>query len=91
MGKSYKKFPILHQEKKDDCHKLNRQIRHMKLEDEIPGHAAYKKIASGHRGWSYIWTKEQAIQEYNQYEHIRKRYKTLDDWLNYWKSCVVRK
>ena len=90
MGKSYKKFPVVRQEK-EDYRYLNRQIRHMKLEDEIPGHAAYKKIASGRRGWSYIWTKEQAIQEYNQCERIRKRYETLDDWLNYWKSCVVRK
>ena len=63
----------------------------MKLENEIPNHAAYKKIASGCYGWSYIWTKEQAIQDYNQYKHIREKYKTLDDWLNYWKSCVVRK
>ena len=90
MGKSYKKFPVVRQEK-EDYHYLNRQIRHMKLEDEIPGHAAYKKIASGRRAWSYIWTTEQAIQEYNQYKRIRKRYKTLEDWLNYWKSCVVRK
>ena len=90
MGKSYKKFPVVRQEK-EDYHYLNRQIRHMKLEDEIPSGGAYRKIASKCGDWHYPWTKEQAIQEYNQYERIRKKYETLEDWLNYWKSCVVRK
>ena len=40
----------------------------MKLEDEIPSSGTYIKCGD----WHYPWTKEQAIQEYNQYEKDMK-------------------
>ena len=40
----------------------------MKLEDG----GTYRKIASKYSDWHYPWTKEQAIQEYNQYEKDMK-------------------
>ena len=40
----------------------------MKLKDEIPSSGTYRKIVSKRSDWHYPWTKEQAIQEYNQYE-----------------------
>ena len=40
----------------------------MKLKDEIPSGGTCRKIAFNCSDWHYPWTKEQAIQEYNQYE-----------------------
>lgn len=40
--------------------------------------------------WSYYWTKEQAIQDYYRDERIYQHY-TIEEWLQYWESCVKRK
>ena len=88
MSKSYNKYPIVRQEK-EDYHYLNRQIRHDKLA-EIPRGSAYRKIKSPWH-WRYRWSKEQAFQDYYECDRIRERFPTLELWLNYWKSCCIRK
>lgn len=87
MGKSYKKYPLLIQES-EDYRYLNRQLRHDKLA-KFPKGGSFKKHRP-HCGWAYRWSKEQAIQEYNERTWIRERY-SYDEWINYWKSCVIRK
>lgn len=89
MSKSYKKYPIVRQEK-EDYHYLNRQLRRDKLA-EFPKGAAYRKHKPHYNTWCYRWTKEQAIQEYSEYDWIKRRFPTLELWLNYWKSCCIRK
>ena len=89
MSKSYKKHPIVKQEK-EDYHYLNRKLRHDKLA-AIPNGSFYKKYVNKCHEWKYIWTKEQAIRQYNEDEWIRERFPTLDMWINYWKTCVLRK
>jgi hypothetical protein len=89
MSKSYKKYPIVKQEK-EDYHYLNRKLRHDKLA-AIPNGSFYKKYVNKCHEWKYIWTKEQAIRQYNEDEWIRERFPTLEMWINYWKTCVLRK
>ena len=89
MSKSYKKYPIVRQEK-EDYHYLNRKLRHDKLA-EIPNGGSYRKYVDKCHEWKYIWTKEQDICQYNEDEWIKERFPTLDEWINYWKTCVLRK
>ena len=88
MSKSYRKYPIVRQEK-ENCHYLNRQIRRDRLA-EIPNGNAYKKIKPS-CNWHYYWSKEQAIQDYYAEGKIRETFPTLELWINYWKSCCLRK
>ena len=87
MSRSYKKYPIIRQEK-EDYRYLNRQIRHDKLA-EIPNGGSFKKHRP-HCGWAYRWSKEQAIQEWKEKARIRQRY-SYDMWINQWKSWCIRK
>lgn len=88
MSRSFKKYPIVRQEKEN--HKfLNRRIRHDKYAElNTPG--AYRKHSRGGYSWNHRWTKEEAIKNYYEDERIQNRY-SLEDWLNYWKNCVIRK
>lgn len=89
MSKSYRRYPIVIQEK-EDCHYLNRRLRHDKLAD-VPKGGSYKKYAGKACTWTYRWTKEQAIRQYQEDEWVRTRFPTLEQWLNYWKTCCIRK
>ena len=87
MSRSYKKHPILTQEKEDNNY-FNRQIRRDKYaEFSTPG--AFKRHRPHWHSWSYIWTKEDAIKDW--YEKERSGSFTLEEWLNYWARCVYRK
>lgn len=88
MSRSYKKYPIVKQEK-EYCRYQNRQLRHDKLAD-IPNGKSYKKFNNCPK-WIYYWSKEQAIQDYYAESKIRERFPTLELWINYWKSCCLRK
>ena len=88
MSRSYKKFPIVKQER-ENYHYLNRQLRRDKLA-EIPNGRAYRKLNS-YFLWQYIWTREEAIEQWYAEEHIRKMYPTLEEWLQYWARCTIRK
>lgn len=89
MSRSYRKYPLVIQEK-DDCRYYNRKCRHAK-EEELPKGAAYRrKYSSGWR-WQYRWTREEAIRQFYSNEWIQKRYETLEAWLNYYEKCTIRK
>lgn len=89
MSRSYKKFPsIKSHEYKSHIRYSNRKLRHDKLA-EIPRGGAYRKNDDG-AYYKYPWYKEQAINQYYSNERIRNSY-ALDDWLNYWASCTIRK
>lgn len=90
MSHSYKRFPKVTQEKKE-CRYLNRQLRHDKLA-EFPKGGSYRK-SRYKRGWSYRWTREQAIRQYknDKYDWIKRNFPTEEDWLQYWERCTIRK
>ena len=95
MSRSYKKYPIA----KDPANKgmkryANKKVRHTK---DLPKKGkSYKKCFESYEisDWCWVWTKHEAIHEYLTAEPdswIRKRYKTLEDYLKYWEKCVKRK
>lgn len=85
MSKSYKRFPIVRQ-KTEDYRYLNRQLRHDKLA-EIPKGGSYRKLKTKAHEWAYRWSREQAIQDWNENTWIRERY-SYDKWMNYWSSFL---
>ena len=91
MSRSYRKHPIVVQDK-EDKKSLNRKIRRDKdAVFKTPG--AFKRHRP-HEGWKYIWTEDQAITDYYgsaMSPYIQDRYETLEEWLEYWRKCAYRK
>ena len=94
MSRSYKK----HNRAKDPAGKdmkkfANKKVRHTK---NIPNGKAYKKVFESWdiSDYNWIWTKEEAIKEYNSAPDdswIKEHYETLEKYLKYWEKCVKRK
>lgn len=89
MGKSKRKYPIIRQEH-ENYRYLNRKIRHDKLA-ELPNGGAFRKHSPHWNNWHYRWTQEDAIKDWYRFSWIQKRFLTLEEWLNYWESCAIRK
>lgn len=89
MSRSYKKHPIVRQET-EDYRYLNRQLRHDKLAD-FPKGSSYRRHHPHCNSWAYRWSKEQAIESYYAEDWIQRDFPTLEAWINYWKSCTIRK
>ena len=82
MSRSYRKHPIVVQDK-EDKKSLNRKIRRDK-------DAVFKTPGA----FKYIWTEDQAITDYYgsaMSPYIQDRYETLEEWLEYWRKCAYRK
>lgn len=99
MSRSYRKHPIVKdggRSKKEDRTLANRIVRRKlnNLDYEIADGKAYKKEFESWNIADYIsmWTKEEAIKEYERDEYIdKKRFPTLESWLNFWEKCMHRK
>ena len=89
MSKSYKKFPVVRQEKIDKK-ESNRRLRNLDIDYCLKGNQ-YKKIACVGWNWSYPWTLEEAIAMYETDERIQRMHPTKEDYINYWKRCCYRK
>lgn len=90
MAKSYKKFPLVKQEKVDK-HIWNRKLRRKM---DLYQRGQYRKCMVNYDNWQYIWTKEDAVQNYyNNVELYKKAhgFETVDDYINYWKRICFRK
>lgn len=85
MAKSYKKFPIVRQERVDKKN-WNRKIRNLDIDYCLRG-SQYKKIEPNWDNWSYRWSLEEAIDCYKP----NKQFPTLESWINYWERCCKRK
>lgn len=92
MSRSYKKFPVVVQEK-DDMRQYNRKLRHDKMA-EIPNGSFYKRNR-GRCYYHYIWTEQDARKLYRRhrgmrYKHLDK-FDTEEDYVNWWKKEVICK
>lgn len=85
MSRSYKKFPVVRQERVDK-HFWNRRFRRQKLNYATRG-SQYKRFWSNWDDWNYRWTLQEAIESYIPSKH----YPTLESWIEYWKKCCLRK
>ena len=94
MSRSYKKHPRAKDSAAKDMKKFaNKKVRHTK---DIPNGKAYRKVFESWKisDFNWIWTKNDAIAEYeiaDENSWIKKRYKNLEDYLKYWEKCVKRK
>lgn len=100
MSRSIKRKPV-----SKDCEsgkwgkkQANRKVRR---EKEFSGKGKqYKKIYNSWNIHDFVcyWTLDDAIKDwYNeekeptQYQWRHKQFKTLENWINYWKKCMIRK
>ena len=92
MSKSYKKYPIVKQEKfrRLDKKYWNRRIRNLDIDYCLNG-SQYKKIFQNWNTWQYPWFLEDALKTYHENEYWQEEYPNVDDFINYWKRCCVRK
>jgi hypothetical protein len=93
MSRSYKKYPVVVQEK-DDMRQWNRSLRHNKLA-EIPNGSAYKKNIHRSGIWKYRWTEEDARMFYRKvcdykYSHAH-HFADEEDYINWYKKEILRK
>lgn len=82
MAKSYKRFPVVKQERVNK-RVWNRRIRHRNIDYSLKG-SQYKKLFVNYDTWHYRWTLDEAINE-------SKYYDSIEDCIEYWKRCCLRK
>lgn len=90
MAKSYKKYPIVKQEKVDK--KIwNRKIRRLDIDFSFKG-SLYKKLIPNWDTWQYPWFLDEAIDKYNNSSNFpNEEFPTLESYIEFWKRCCVRK
>ena len=89
MSRSYKKYPLVRQER-EDLKYLNRKIRRDKFA-EIPKGSAFKKHSPHWNNWNYRWSIEQAIDFYKRSEYMQSCYNSLEEYLIWYKKTVISK
>lgn len=89
MSRSYKKYPLVRQER-ENLKYLNRKIRRDKFA-EIPNGGGFKKHSPHWNNWNYRWSIEQAIETYYKREYFQKKYPTLEEYLIWYKKTVLSK
>lgn len=91
MSRSYKKHPRV----KDPANKNAKRFANKKVRktDNIPSGGGYKKIYCSWEisDYCWIWTKKQAIQDWEKEKGYSTRFETLEEWLDYWEKCTRRK
>ena len=94
MSRSYKKTPVC----KDSPSKSSKRFANKKVRRtlDIPNGGSYKKCYESWdiSDWACIWTKEDAIRDWNRKAaslNRQSRYETLEEYLQYWEKCAKRK
>ena len=89
MSRSYKKYPIVRQERPDPK-VSNRYVRHnLNIELSVKG-TDYKKIKHSGWNWAYRWSLEDAKQNYKNSEYLQKKY-SLEEYLIWYKKKILCK
>ena len=92
MTRSFKRYPILKQDKV--CKRVwNKRLRNKKFNYSLRG-AQYKKVMINYDTWKYRWSLEQAVIQYYEPDcgnEFYTRYSTLNSWVSYWEKCCYRK
>ncbi|KSV59146.1 hypothetical protein [Acetivibrio ethanolgignens] len=83
MAKSYKRYPIVRQERVDKKW-WNKALRNKKLDYSLKG-AQYKKVMVNFETWHFRWTLDDAIELAVEMD------KPVDEAVEYWKRCCYRK
>ena len=89
MSKSYKKYPVVRQEKVDKKY-YNRKLRQLKTDISYKC-GEFKKLYVCD-DWHYQWTREEAIRQYLESDRYpNESFPTLESWLQYCEKCTKRK
>lgn len=91
MSRSFKRYPICKQQADKDMKRFaNKKVRHTL---DLPNGKAYKKCFESWSisDWHYLWTEDEAIREWEEYEHNYSTYHSLEEFLNHWKKRTIRK
>jgi hypothetical protein len=87
MSHSYRKFPVVRQEKVDKKY-WNKRLRRAKKYKWVALQGnQYRRTYSNDSNWHYRWSLEEAISDY----HPSKNYPTLESWIEYWHKCCKYK
>ena len=90
MSRSYKKYPIVRQERADR-RQSNRFIRH-NLNYELPPKGRFhKKVHNDGINWAYYWSLEEAKKNYFESKYLQQRYYTLEEYLIWYKKQYLSK
>lgn len=90
MSKSYKKYPIVRQERADS-HQSNRYIRH-NMDYELPLKGKqHKKVHNDGYNWAYYWSLEDAKTTYFKSSYWQGRFSTLEEYLIWYKKKILSK
>lgn len=88
MSRSYKKYPIVRQERVE-TNRANRNLRH-NLDIELPPKGmSYKKVKNFGINWAYRWSLEDAIATYYAREWYQNN--TLEEYLIWYKKKILSK
>lgn len=91
MSRSYKKYPLLIQTAGQGLKYNNRKLRYDKLA-ELPDGSNFKKHSPRWcPSWKYRWSRDEAIEQWKNDSRLQNKFLTLEEWLNYWESCTIRK
>lgn len=92
MSKSYKKTPRIWYEK-PNTKQQNRIVRRAPLTVDFTKPADFKKYKPDLDGcwWGLIWAEKDAIKQWENGEVYDDKFKTLEEWLEYYKRCTRRK
>ena len=89
MSRSYKKYPIVRQERIDP-RISNRYIRHH-LDVDVPMKGSrHKRMKFGGWNWAYRWSLEDAKELYYNNVYWQEKY-TLEEYLIWYKKTVLSK
>ena len=89
MSKSYKKYPIVRQERADS-RQSNRYIRH-NIDYDMPRKGKFhKKVHANGMNWAYYWSLEDAKQFYKANPSLHEKF-TLEEYLIWYKKEVLSK
>ena len=90
MSRSYKKYPIVRQQRAE-AHRANRYFRH-NMEIEVPPKGRYyRKVKNFGWGWAYYWSLEDAKKHYYESEWCQNRFSTLKEYLIWYKKEILLK
>ncbi len=103
MSRSYKKNPYVTDHKrrstKQSKRLANRRVRRRLCDEDALGRIQHKKYTESWDICDYKWrmSREEAIEWYESEgfgiasSYFKKRYPTLELWLEYWEKCYKRK
>lgn len=85
MSRSFKRNPIFKQEKVSK-RRWNKKVRRVDLDTRLHG-GQFKRVVTDDDNWNSYWSLEDAIRDYEPSES----FPTLESFIEYWKSCCLRK